>query len=582
MAFSFFFALILQSASSLKIYRQRVMNHSLNNMSCQGQQVGPFSSSTSNVPPSRVSTRSVKSSMVSNEGTSDDNKEKVAIIGGGIAGLSCAAHLKAISTKFEPTVFDTGRLRPGGRCSSRLPGDNPKKQPHSKKKNGKQPSYQDQVLSNFLIDHAAQIISVPTSNSAILSPFRTQIHEWEDRGFVRKFPPRSVVEICRASPTSQSSTGNYDDKAHHDSNFSLKVLNPDTDKKSLSYPALYYGVDGMKSIPDALSLSEPDTSKPPQSSTPATIFPIEQDVWISPSNGVKFVGKPKSSPKWSVKTNNKEFGVYDRLIIAHNGKCADRLMSKTPAKQLHSLLRTNFSPTISKMGGKRMTLNSIYSLTIAIQKKNGSCTITRAMGSNEVICAFVKNVPDLRFLTCQSRKFHEHHQNLKGYLKDMEVWTLFSSAKFGKKYKGPQENLPDELVEDVTKQMLSSLEKSIKLDKGTLSEGDLVVDSRLQLWGAAIPLNCWVSMPTTMPVANDGNGISIEKGSNGFVYDDEFGVGVCGDWLLNSPSGIESAWESGRLLANHLESNGESNGLPPSGGGFQVARAAKTFVPTRN
>ena len=83
-----------------------------------------------------------------------------------------------------------------------------------------------------------------------------------------------------------------------------------------------------------------------------------------------------------------------------------------------------------------------------------------------------------------------------------------------------------------------------------------------------------------MPVANDGNGISVEKGSNGFVYDDKFGVGVCGDWLLDSPSGIESAWESGRLLANHLESNGESNGLPPSGG-FKVARAAKAFVPTR-
>ena len=61
------------------------------------------------------------------------NKLSIAILGGGVAGLSCASQLLSqhkksydhSSYRLEVTVFDTGRLRPGGRCLSRLPGDVP-------------------------------------------------------------------------------------------------------------------------------------------------------------------------------------------------------------------------------------------------------------------------------------------------------------------------------------------------------------------------------------------------------------------------------------------------------------------------
>jgi len=133
----------------------------------------------------------------------DSDKIKVAVIGGGIAGLSCAAHLTKLSSKVVPTVFDTGRLRAGGRCSTRMPGDPPPKNRDSKSK----------LLSDFVIDHAAQILTVPLvadrnggeHANGDFDAFRDQVEEWEREGVLRKFPPKSVVDIL-SNPEQQSNT----------------------------------------------------------------------------------------------------------------------------------------------------------------------------------------------------------------------------------------------------------------------------------------------------------------------------------------------------------------------------------------
>jgi malic enzyme len=64
--------------------------------------------------------------------TKPSQTKTVAIVGGGIAGLSCAHQLSSAvtihnesPTIYNVTVFDTGRLRSGGRCSSRNPHDSP-------------------------------------------------------------------------------------------------------------------------------------------------------------------------------------------------------------------------------------------------------------------------------------------------------------------------------------------------------------------------------------------------------------------------------------------------------------------------
>jgi len=446
------------------------------------------------------------------------NKPSVAIIGGGIAGLSCAQHLQV---NYNPTVFDTGRIRPGGRCSSRYPDDEPK----SKSQN------QDSILSNYIIDHAAQILMAPEGDA--FDSFRDQVDEWKQQGIVRSFPKDSVVEVL-AKGVDGGDGSNATNR--------IPLIQPVNSKH------MYYCPDGFGSIPLNMAKSND--------------LHIEQDVWISPSSGVKYVNT-KSQPQWSVQTNGKKFGTYDHVVIAHNGKCADRLMSKTPAKDLHSLLRVDFRPYVPDWGGKKMTLNSIYSLTVAL--KMGEMEELSQIVGKDVTTAFIKNEPNLKLITNQSVKLGA---GASGKNDGIEVWTLLSSAKFAKKYKGPQENLPQERVEEVTTLMLASLERSLGLKIGGIHEG-AVKDSRLQLWGAAVPLNVW--SPTEQ---------GDDSKNYGFMYDGEHGVGVCGDWLLD-PS-IAGAWESGRRLANwmssSLEEDGKSNassvGLPSLGGEFKQSRAA--------
>lgn len=498
-----------------------------------------------------------------------DGPIKVAIIGGGIAGLSCAAYLTDLpSSKFIPTVFDTGRLRPGGRCSSRIPGDRPPK--------GK--GNMDRILSRYVIDHAAQIITVPSNDG--FAAFQAQVDDWEERGVLKKFPSQSVVEILPAmlpvDPGGKrwKDTGDERSDAQQLNHFRIRALNSGGDRDGTKEgPSMYYGVGGMGSVPNAIAYSDipnphdEDENDKPQLTTPSSPqprFQIEQDTWISPGNGVKFTGTA-SSPQWIVQTNGKKYGSFDQIVIAHNGKCADRLMSKTPAKALHSTLRTNFAPTVPPSGGNKMTLNSIYSLTIAVNR--GESPISQALGG-DVVAAFIKNEPCLRFLTCQTRKHGEG--DTLGPDDGVEVWTVLSSAQFGKKHKAPQENLSPVTVKEVTDLLLASLERSLSLPVGAIPLAS-ILDSNLQLWGAGVPLNTWST--STKP------GGTVVAAPTGFLYDAKHGAGVCGDWCLD-PS-VGGAWESGRRLAGWMSGNeggGRSVGLPPYGSFGASKSAADTAI----
>lgn len=260
-------------------------------------------------------------------------------------------------------------------------------------------------------------------------------------------------------------------------------------------------------------------------------------------------------------------------MLVNIGKCADRIMSKTPAKEFHSLLRTKFAPNVPQWGGREMTLNSIYSLVFALKSNKdegggggggGTSSISKAISNlctssrlnNDVYTIMIKNEPNLRLLSCNTLK-HHHTQNSNSN-SNIEIYTLLSSPQFGKQFKGPQENLPLDLQEKVVMKMLTSLERSLKVQQGGVA--DEVVDLKLQLWGAAVPMNTWSSSSLNF---NDRGGV------DGFVYDAKYGVGAVGDWILD-PS-VAGAWLSGRRLAdwllNHHEGGEKNNnewsvGLP--------------------
>ena len=85
----------------------------------------------------------------------------------------------------------------------------------------------------------------------------------------------------------------------------------------------------------------------------------------------------------------------------------------------------------------------------------------------------------------------------------------------------------------VTSLLVAAVERAAGLQEGHLRSA--ILASKLQLWGAAIPLNHWT-------------------GAN-HLYDATHKIGVAGDWISVDGVGastVEGAWRSGRSLAEHI------------------------------
>lgn len=417
----------------------------------------------------------------------------IAIIGGGIAGLSCAQHLLELapndpSTRngrpLAVTVFDTGRLRPGGRASSRQPGDPPKESSDAA----------FPILSRYRCDHVAQVIQVQPSptNDDRFDAFDDQVRHWVEQGVLQPFGPGTLLRLSFAN----------------DQLDLQPTLGP------ASTPQYYYAPDGMGTLASKV------VERCRTLSTDMASFELRQDVWVSPSNGAQYIPQKR---QWKLKAQGRVLGHFDELVIAHNGKCADRLMSRSPATDVHALLRVNFAATVQPVA-KRMTLNSIYSWTFVLPRQG---SVLRQRLGERFVCGYVESSPDLRFITCQTNKLSQVETDDDD---PYEVWTVLSSPAFAKKHKAPQEALGVDTIETVTGLLSQALNQYLLLP-GPLR----IVEQRLQLWGAALPLNVW------------NNGL-------GYVHDGELHVGICGDWLVEAS--IRGAWTSGRFLAMHLLSLG--------------------------
>jgi predicted NAD/FAD-dependent oxidoreductase len=380
----------------------------------------------------------------------------VGIIGGGIAGLSCARTLEKHGYKCQ--IFDTGSRGVGGRASSR-----------------------------GIVDHAVQFIAVKKQQqqqTKTAAPFRAQLKTWQSAGVVQQWDSSRIIG---SSPTT---TDYYIGSRTH----------------------------GMSSIPTFLSDS--------LNSSPIT------NCWVSPSNGLR-----KKDKSWEIYSKGKQVGRFDAVVIAHNGKCAERLTSKIPAKRINQLLKVKFDDRPTK---NKMTLNSIYSLIVEIQQGVLRDDI------DGMFCSTKSDILD--FVVCQTRKYatptpkKETETETKANAEtetetETETWTLLSNATYAKKNKQPQEFLEGtkkthDVIQCMFKEMLRLLGNNEK--KSQRNQKDIaknIVSTKLQLWGAGVPLNVWCA-----------------KDNSDFLWDHEHQIGVVGDWL-KAPS-IAGAFESGLAFGN--------------------------------
>lgn len=247
----------------------------------------------------------------------------------------------------------------------------------------------------------------------------------------------------------------------------------------------FIGVSGMKDIPQCLAES----------------VNLKQSTW---AGNISWESELR---KWRVDRH----GYFDYLVIAHNGKCADKLMSNAGAPQIHKLTQVRFCQQ-PDMKDKRMQLCSIWALLVSF-----STSLKLPYEGVHVEDA------DISWMANNTAKLRD---TSRPQTSSNECWTIFSTRQFGSRNKCPQENIPPKVEREVTSLLLQAVKRVTGL-----SELPVPNYTKVQLWGAAVPMN-------------------VLKTRDECVFDGQHNVGICGDWLT-SPC-IQGAAVSGLALAEKI------------------------------
>ena len=365
-----------------------------------------------------------------------DCNRRIAIIGGGISGLSCAKRLIDLGNN-NVVVFDTGKNSVGGRCSSR-------------------------IINGIVFDHSSQYMTINDD-----SDFKKELQQYIDKSLIKEWNGK-IIKL-------------------NSNNEIEEMMDKDNTHR-------YVGSNGMMTIPQALSSG----------------LTVRRPVWVS-----KLLKQQNN--KWKLMQFNEDLGEFDVVVIAHNGKCADRLISTTPNSLIHDRLKVSFGPALPKP--ERMTKMQLCSLfvgTFAVKKG-----VVIGMPGDAII---VNNTLPISWICCTSRKIGQQHEEYESY-------TVISTREFAAANKVPQESIPEDKEIEVKNVLLRSFESALGLE----SQSILPILYKIQLWGAAVPLNVY---------------------STPFVLDGNNSIAICGDWMASSEytSGpnIETAFMSGFKLANEL------------------------------
>uniref|UniRef100_A0A0G4I6I9 tRNA-5-taurinomethyluridine 2-sulfurtransferase n=1 Tax=Chromera velia CCMP2878 TaxID=1169474 RepID=A0A0G4I6I9_9ALVE len=477
---------------------------------------------TDNRLPSRLSRSPVGGLQMSAQ-AGKTRLPRVAIVGGGVSGISCGRRLlelfgegsgsKGLRQKDKQaplTIFDTGKTALGGRCSSRV----------LETKEGP-----------MLFDHAAQCFSVAPRKSgqthsttfekwASALESEGVLFDWQKEGAAE--PPSSeggegggqgteiqtasghrVVVLCKGGSVRPVGGNDIDSRENGRQPGGGPAENETDKERERESCRLLAATDGMRSFVEAFA-------RPVEAS-------VDAHVWISKCQW------DTTAKEWELWHYQEPKGRFDYLVIAHNGKCAARLMSSAGAgfKDVTQALTVRFGAVPRGSNPPEMQLNSLYVYLLYFSADNQKKPPTDLTFD----AAFVEGVPELSWVSENVRK-------LGGAKKTSgsQCWTLISSPAFGEVNKLPQEFMPEEEKKKVETALLSAFERALGASPGSLQPDQTF----LQLWGAANPVSV-LDADTQTP----------------FIFDGRRGVGVCGDWCAGGAS-VPAAAESGVAVAEAI------------------------------
>ncbi|CAI5461237.1 unnamed protein product [Closterium sp. Yama58-4] len=428
----------------------------------------------------------------------------VAILGGGMAGLMCALGLA--ERGIRSTVFDTGKHGLGGRMATR----------------------EVEVAGKLrLFDHAAQFFTVTDDR------FQSYVDRWLKEGALRVWEEGRIGTL-QAGGAFSPLLGGGDSSSSSGGGEARRLVSPNGMRAFCEHViadkvSAWRGGSGAAGVGrqvtaffiTLLSRCSPLISPPiiPCSQVREGVVGVERPVWI---------GKMRArGGKWVLEETGRKAGEFDFVVIAHNGKCANRLLAPAGV------------PKIARQM-KRLELSSIWASLIAFETPllaNGSAP------RGHFDAAFVEGVPAVAWMCNNSAKLGgeggagrgdggEGSGAVRRGGEGVECWTVFSSAAYGKRNKVPQENIPLARAARVKEEMLEGVAAALGRPTDSLPA---VLFHKIQLWGAALPLNA----PKTAA------GGSVEC-----IMDASTRVGLCGDWLL-APS-VQAAAISGLAMADKI------------------------------
>ncbi|GBG78294.1 hypothetical protein CBR_g26324 [Chara braunii] len=317
----------------------------------------------------------------------------------------------------------------------------------------------------LVFDHAAQFFTVSEPR------FQRLVDDWLKRGIVREW--EGVVGKITVGGS-----------------FQEEKMPPPLKR--------YVGSTGMRDVCDRLLERQP-------------LITVRRPVWIGTMEA--------RGGKWALSENGREEGEFDFAVIAHNGKCANRLLKPAGVPFVYGQM-------------KRLELSAIWALLAAFQGPLPMPAGVRESGHAAFDGAFVDGIPSISWMGNNTTKLMQgskpNGNSTRGGRREggSHCWTFFSTAAFGRRNKVPQENIPPEKATKVLGEMLKGVAAALGVEQAELPP---MVWHKLQLWGAGLPLNS-----PKVPC----------------IFDPVGRAGICGDWLM-APS-LEAAALSGQAMGRQI------------------------------